>query len=80
MRNDTPTYGFGIGFVTCLVLLVVVAAGVQLTEWLATQPQPQALVQFLTAPMFSPLDVLTGLMLLATLWLIAVTLVRGPRL
>jgi len=79
MSSETPTYGFGTGFATCLLMFVGIAFVVETLEWLATQPQPQALVQFLTTPMFSPVDVVTGLLVLALLWVLVTVPVWGPR-
>jgi hypothetical protein len=66
------------GIVTGLLLVAGVAGLDRAVSWLSTQPQPQALVEFLLLPRFSLWDVLSGILMLVVLYLLVYVAAYGP--
>jgi hypothetical protein len=68
MRPNPPNQPdqFATGVVTGMLTLGLFVAVVRVAEWVLAHPQPQAMIDALTAARFSLLDVLAGCLLVLT--------------
>jgi len=70
---------FAGGFLSALLLLSAFALLAQTAQWVSRQPQPEAFVEFMNTPMFSPLDLITGTFLLLVLGVLITAPAWAPR-
>lgn len=76
MRTSNPFAG---GFLSALLLLAGLALIAQTVQWVTRQPQPEAFVELMNTPMFSPLDLITGTLLLLVLGVLITVPAWAPR-
>lgn len=72
MRGALPNRdsAFVAGVVTTLILLGLVGLGLEVVDWAASRPFPGAIVDVLTTPMFSVVDLAGMTGLLFVLWVV----------
>jgi hypothetical protein len=70
---------FAVGFVSAFLLLAGFALLSQAVAWFQMNPQPQAFIEFLNTPLFSILDIFTGLIGLLLLFVLITAPAWAPR-
>jgi hypothetical protein len=78
--HDSSNGGFWKGFLSAILLFVAIATSFHVAEWLATGQFPEAVIEFLMAPRFSIVGVLTGIGVLFTVYGFAWMATVGPRM
>lgn len=68
------------GFVSALLLLFIGGVLMRAYEYFEGRQFVAAIVELLTTPMFSVLDLVTGVMMLAAAWVVLYMAAFGPRL
>jgi len=63
---------FVAGFISAFLLLTVAAVLSQAAAWFRMSPQPQAFLEFMNTPIFSLLDIITGLVMLGVLFIVVI--------
>jgi hypothetical protein len=70
---------FAVGFVSAFLLLAGFALLSQAVAWFQMNPQPHAFIEFLNTPLFSILDIFTGLIGLLLLFVLITAPAWAPR-
>lgn len=79
MRGNKVNSQFAVGFISAFLLLAGVALLSQAAAWFRMNPQPEAFFEFLNTPLFSILDIFTGLFGLLVLFMLVTAPAWAPR-
>jgi hypothetical protein len=79
MKNINLNSQFVAGFISAFLLLAGVALLSQAAAWFRMNPQPRAFFDFLNTPLFSILDLFTGLFGLLVLFVLITAPAWAPR-
>lgn len=79
MRNVKVNSQFAVGFISAFLLLSGVVLLSQAAAWFQMNPQPQAFFEFLNTPLFSILDLFTGLIGILVLFVLVTAPAWAPR-
>ena len=79
MRNVKVNSQFAVGFISAWLLLAGVALLSQAAAWFQMNSQPQAFFELLNTPLFSILDLFTGLIGILVLFVLVTAPAWAPR-
>jgi len=63
---------FVAGFISAFLLLAITVLLSRAAIWSKMNPQPQAFLEFMNTPLFSILDIITGLVMLGVLFIVVI--------